>query len=102
MVERFYAKRNTESVVFAIQDQAIKTRYTEKNIYHTREDGTSRLCNAYKETIHHVVSGYTKYANTVCIRRHNNVAKYIDNKICEANGMTSNHNRLLKITKSKF
>ena len=56
-------KCNTESMVFAIQDEAIKTRYIEKNIYHTREDDTCRLCNEYKETIHHEVSGCPKYAN---------------------------------------
>ena len=82
-------KGNTESMVFAIQDQAIKTRYIEKNIYHTREDDTCRLCNEYKETIHHEVSGCPKYANTMYLKRHNNVAKYVYNKICEENGLPS-------------
>ena len=72
-------KGNTESMV----------RYIEKNIYHTREDDTCRLCNEYKETIHHVVSGCPKYANTMYLRRHNNVSKYIYNKICEENGLAS-------------
>ena len=67
-------KGNTESMVFALQDQATKTRYIEKNIYHTRENDTCRLCNEYKEKIHHIVSGCPKYANTIYLRRHNNVA----------------------------
>ena len=82
-------KGNTESMVFAIQDQAIKTRYIEKNIYHTRADDTCRLCNEYKEMKHHIVSGCPIYANTIYLRRHNNVAKYIYNKICEENGLPS-------------
>ena len=42
-----------------------------------------------KETIHHIVSGCPKYANTIYLRRHNNIAKYIYNKICEENGLLS-------------
>ena len=82
-------KGNTESMVFALQYQVIKTRYIEKNIYHTRKDDTCRLCNEYKETIHHIVGGCPIYANTIYLRRHNNVAKYIYNKICEESGLPS-------------
>ena len=38
-------KGNKESMVFAIQKQAITTRYIKKNIYYAREDDTCRLCN---------------------------------------------------------
>ena len=50
-------KGYTESEVFAIQDQAVKTKYIEKHIYRTREDYKCRLCNEYKETLHHIMSG---------------------------------------------
>ena len=53
---------NTESEVFAIQDQAVKTKYIEKHIYSTREDDKCWLCNEYKETIHHITSGCPIYA----------------------------------------
>ena len=43
-------KGHTESEVFAIQDQVVKTKYIEKHIYRTREDDKCRLCNEYKET----------------------------------------------------
>lgn len=48
-----------------------------------------RLCNECKETIHHAVSGCPKYVNTLYLRRRINVARYIYNRVCEANGLPS-------------
>ena len=56
----------TESVVYALQNQAIKTRCIKSNVYHTMEDDTCKICNEYKETIHLIVSGYPKYINKIC------------------------------------
>ena len=59
-----------------------KTWYIEKNIYKTTENIKCRKCNEKAETIRHVTSGYPKYANTLYLKRHNNVAKYRHLKIC--------------------
>ena len=69
-------------LVHAIQDQAVKTRYIENNIYKTTENDKCRKCNEKAETIHHITSGCPKYANTLYLKRHNNVAKYLHLKIC--------------------
>ena len=58
-------KGHTKSGVFAIQDQAVKTKYIEKHIYRTREDDKCRLCNEYKETIHHITSGCPMYGQSL-------------------------------------
>ena len=70
-------KRHTEAMVHAIQDQAVKIRYIEKNIYKTPENDKCGKCNEKAETIHHITSGCPKYANTLYLKRHNNVAKYL-------------------------
>ena len=78
-------KGHTESEVFAVQDQAVKTKYIEKHIYRTRvNDDKCRLCNEYKETIHHITSGCPIYAQSLYLMRHNNVARYIHHKIASS------------------
>ena len=80
-------KGHTEAMVHAIQDQAVKTRYMEKNIYKTTENDKCRKCNEKAETIHHIISGCPKYANTLYLKRHNNVAKYLHLQICLNNDL---------------
>ena len=60
-------KGHTESKVFAIQDQAVKTEYIEGHIYSTffTEFDKCRFCNEYKETIHHITSGCPVYAQSL-------------------------------------
>ena len=65
-------KGHTESEVFAIQDEAVKTKYIEKHIHRTREDDKCRFCNEYKETIHHITSVCHIYAQSLYLMRHKN------------------------------
>ena len=44
-------RRHTEAMVRATKDQAVKTRYIEKNIYKTAENDKCRKCNEKAETI---------------------------------------------------
>ena len=78
-------------MVHAIQDQAVKTQYIEKNIYKTAENDKCRKCNLKAETIHHITSGCPKYANTLYLKRHNNVAKYLHLKICLNSDLVKKH-----------
>ena len=77
-------KRHTESEVFAIQDQAVTTKYIKKHIYGTREYDKCRLCNEYKETIHHITSACPIYARSLYLMRHYNVARYIHHRIASS------------------
>ena len=70
-------KATTESTICAIQEQAITTKYIEKNIHKTSNTDTCRLCKIHKETIHHIISGCPTIAPTKYLERHDNVAKYI-------------------------
>ena len=40
--------------------------------------------NEYKETIHHITSGWPIYARSLYIMRHNNVARYINHRIASS------------------
>ena len=77
-------KGHTESEVFAIQDQEVKTKYTEEHIYRTREEDKYKLCNEYKETIHHITSGCPIYTQIPYLMRHNNAARYIQYRIASS------------------
>ena len=50
----------------------MKRKYTEKHIYRTKEDDKCRLCNEYKETIHHI----TRIASSFSLLEDTSVAWY--------------------------
>ena len=70
-------KRHTESIIMAIQEQAVTTRYIERHLHHTTNNSTCRNCNQYDETIQHIISGCPMFSTTIYLQRHNNLAKYI-------------------------
>ena len=75
-------KAETEILIIAAQDQSLATRS-----YHARfiKDGTDpmcRICNRYKETTDHILSGCPEFAKIDYIQRHNKAAAYIHWKTC--------------------
>ena len=76
-------KGATESIIFAIQEQAITTRYIEKHTFNIDTTDVCRACNEHKETIHHIISGCPILAPTKYLQRHNNLAKYIYLKLAK-------------------
>jgi len=62
-------KRTTESMICAVQEQAISTKYIQKNVFKTVNDDQCRLCKEAPETIHHVISGCTMMAPTKYLQR---------------------------------
>lgn len=52
-------KGETESLICAAQDQALKTRYLEHKIFKIRAEGKCRICKINDETITHITSGCT-------------------------------------------
>ena len=70
-------KKATESMICAIQEQAITTRYIQRKIHHTTDNDRCRLCRQAAETIHHIMSGCVVMAPTKYLQRHVNVCKYV-------------------------
>ena len=67
----------TEATTFAIQEQAITTKYIETHIHKSTDNDTCRLCNQYPETIHHILSGCPILAPNKYTERHDNVGKLL-------------------------
>ncbi|XP_030751033.1 uncharacterized protein LOC115878627 [Sitophilus oryzae] len=77
----------TESLIIATQDQALKTRYYQKNILKQSIDSKCRMCNRAEEHISHLVAGCSTLAPTEYTSRHNKVAAYIHWIICKELGV---------------
>ena len=84
-------KRSTEATICAIQEQAITTRYIQRNIFHQQINDICRVCNREKETIHHIISGCTVLAPTKYLQRHNNLCKYIHELLLRENNIKNKH-----------
>ena len=74
-------KRATESMICAVQEQAITTRHIQRRIYQTTTNDQCRLCRRATETIYHVISGCTVMAPTKYLQRHDNVCKYVHDQL---------------------
>lgn len=79
-------KPESESLLTAAQDQAIKTRYIEKRILHTSNSELCRLCKERSETVTHIMSACPVLARKEYIDRHNRVCSQIHFEICRHYG----------------
>ena len=55
-LKKGYLKKETEGMIMAAQDQAIRTRWVQKNIDRMDITETCRMCGDKEETISHIVS----------------------------------------------
>lgn len=99
-------KGETEGLLTAAQDQALKTRHIEYAIHHTRTDGKCRLCKTAEETVEHIMSScsilapqeYTDRHNNVCKALHFSISKYYE---CPLQTEKWYEHKPLHVTKSK-
>ncbi|XP_023238417.1 uncharacterized protein LOC111637209 [Centruroides sculpturatus] len=75
-------KKETEGLIFAAQEQAIRTNAIKARIEKSADDPTCRLCKEADETIDHILSCCKKIAQTEYKQRHNSVAKMIHWNLC--------------------
>lgn len=71
----------TEGFLIAIQDQVMKTKNYEKYILKQITDDKCRKCNTCAETIEHITSGCSVLAPTLYLKRHNQLAGIIHQKL---------------------
>ena len=83
-----HVKGETEALIVAAQDQALRTRYFDKNILHAPIDGKCRLCRTNWETIDHVVSGCSVLAQKEYIHRHDRICTYLHYSILKHFGFS--------------
>ena len=68
-------KRETESVLMAVQNNAIRTNHIKARIDKTQQKSICWLCGDRVETINHIISGCRKLAQKECKARHDWVGK---------------------------
>ena len=80
-------KCETESLIFAAQEQAIRTNVIKGKIDKSQEQTKCRMCSKADETINHIVSECAKLAQREYKRRHDWVGRRIHWGTCGANGI---------------
>ena len=70
-------KRETESFIFAAQEQAIWTNLIRGKIDKSQEQTKCKMCSRADETINHMVSEYPKLTQREYKRRHDWVGRHI-------------------------
>ena len=75
-------KRETESLLIAAQDNAIRTNHIKARIDKTQQNSKCRLCSDRDETINHIISECSKLAAKEYKARHDWVGKVIHWEMC--------------------
>ena len=76
-------KRETESLLIAAQDNAIRTNHIKARIDKTQQNNNCRLCGDRDETINHIVSECSNLAQKEYKTRHDWVGKVIHWEMCK-------------------
>ena len=76
-------KRETESLIIAKQDSAIRTNHIKARIDKTQQNGKCRLCDHRDETINYVISECSKLEQREYKARHDWVGKVIHWEMCK-------------------
>ena len=80
-------KVETEALLCAAQEQAIRTSYVKHHIDKSTDDPLCRMCGKRGESVQHIISECEKLAQKEYKRRHDNVAKKIHWELCKKNGL---------------
>ena len=76
-------KRETESLLMAAQNNAIRTNHIKARIEKTQQNNKCRLCDHRDETINHIISECCKVAQKEYNTRHDWVSKGIHWETCK-------------------
>ena len=82
-------KKETEGLLIAAQDQALRTNYIKHKI--DKVPGSSplcRLCRSHSETIDHILNGCPKLSQTDYKARHDKVSAAIHWSLCKEHGFS--------------
>ncbi|CAB4018161.1 Hypothetical predicted protein, partial [Paramuricea clavata] len=89
-------KPETEALLCAAQEQALRTNYVKFHIDRTVESPLCRLCGEKGEHITHLISECKKLAQKEYKRRHDNVARIVHWKLCGLYQLEKAENVVLK------
>ena len=87
LVKKGYLKKETEGLIMAAQDQAIRTNWIRHNFDKEDTSPLCRLCGARAETVSHIVSECRELAQTEYKKiRHDKVAAILKWQLCQKYG----------------
>ena len=75
-------KTETESLLIAAQDSALRTNHIKAKIDKSQQNSKGRVCGDRDETINHIISEYSKLAQEEYKARHDWVGKVIHWEMC--------------------
>ena len=78
-----FLKKETEGLIFAAQDQALRTNWIKKHIDKREVSDKCRLCGERAESVDHLVAECEKIAQKEYKKRHDNVARIIHLELCQ-------------------
>ena len=76
-------KRETESLLIAAQNNAIRTKHTKARINKTQQNSKCRLCDEWDETINQIISECSNLAQRRYKARHDWIGKVINSEMCK-------------------
>ena len=85
-LQRGALKKETEGLILAAQDQALRTNAIKCRIDKSQTNSVCRLCKKVDETVSHIVSGCEKLAQKEYKRRHDKVALALHWDLCRKHG----------------
>ena len=80
-------KRETETLIMAAQEQAVRTNLVKAKIDKTQEDSTCRMGGKADERINHLLSECSKMAQKEYKRRHDWIGRKIHWEVCRKYGL---------------
>jgi hypothetical protein len=95
-------KRETESNIVAVQDQAISTNYFKNKILKEETESKCSLCKQHEETIDHLTLGCPILANNEYLMRHDKVYTYLHYSICKTLGIETTEKRYTHMPKPVY
>ena len=81
-LERGELKKETEGMLMAAQDQALRTRYVQNKIDRVNISPKCRKCKAKDETINHITNECSALAQNQYKKRHDTVAQALHWSLC--------------------
>ena len=77
-----YLRKEAEGLIFAAQEQALRTNWIRKNIDGQEVSEKCRMCGERDESIIHLIAKCKKLAQKEYKQRHDNIARIVHLELC--------------------
>ena len=81
-----YLKKETEGLIFAAQEQTLRTNWIRKNVDGQEISEKCKMCGERDESVTHLIAECKKLAQKEYKQRHENIAKIAQLELCQKLG----------------